>query len=319
MARQTKILTVKGGFLAQTYRDSGLWGCLRKIFSALKMNLPVWILGRRTNKSVGAYFDLITDDARLFYGDSFHFGYFPNGTETFPEALEAHTDLVAEMAQLHETKYVLDIGCGIGAPAIRIAQKYKSQIVGINISQEQIKQAKAIIVENNLEKQIKVQIGNALELPFGDNSFDAVICLEVAGDICVSEDQKKCFVREMYRVLKPGGCLGFSDLIFKTSPTREEEKTMRMILYHEGGELITDWPALFQDCGFTIIQEKNILSQTMETWKHSNAIYKSRSREVEERYGKKIADLTLKHLALIPKILEKHGAFPVLSLQKPLA
>jgi hypothetical protein len=47
--------------------------------------------GRRTATGVAAYFDLITDDARLFYGDNFHVGYFRSGSETLAEALDAHT------------------------------------------------------------------------------------------------------------------------------------------------------------------------------------------------------------------------------------
>jgi hypothetical protein len=43
---------------------------------------------------------LITDDGRLFYGDTFHLGYFPQGDESLGEALDAHTDLVAELARV---------------------------------------------------------------------------------------------------------------------------------------------------------------------------------------------------------------------------
>jgi cyclopropane fatty-acyl-phospholipid synthase-like methyltransferase len=69
---------------------------------------------------VGAYFDLITDDGRLFYGDSFHFGYYPRKTETLAEALDAHTDLVGQLARVTPGAVVLDLGCGIGAEAPEI-------------------------------------------------------------------------------------------------------------------------------------------------------------------------------------------------------
>ena len=47
---------------------------------------------------IAAYFDLITGDGRLFLGDSFHFGFFPGGGQTPRRPLEAHTDLVCELA-----------------------------------------------------------------------------------------------------------------------------------------------------------------------------------------------------------------------------
>jgi cyclopropane fatty-acyl-phospholipid synthase-like methyltransferase len=100
--------------LVTTWRDGGPAGSARKLSAAIRLALPVLVGGRRTAAGVGAYFDLITDDARLFYGDNFHFGYFRSGSETLAEALDAHTDLVAEMAHLGSRQLVLDAGCGIG-------------------------------------------------------------------------------------------------------------------------------------------------------------------------------------------------------------
>ena len=297
--------------------EAGLLGCLRKLKSVMMMTLPVWILGRRTNKGVGAYFDLITEDARLFYGDNFHFGYFQNGTDTLQAALDAHTDLVSEMAHIPQAKETLDIGCGICAPAIRMVQKNGNRITGINISREQVRQGKALVLEKNLADQITVLEGNALHLEFEENSFDAIVCLEVASDICVSPDQKNLLIKEMYRVLKPGGYLGFSDLVFKEAPSPQEEKSMRLILYHEGRELITDWPSLFKKEGFEVCQQQDILQETMKTWKHSINVYETEKERVEQHYGKRIAALSLKHLCRIPGILEKYGSFVILSLRKP--
>lgn len=107
-----------------------------KLWAVCRMGLPLVIRRRRTVRGVGAYFDLITDDGRLFYGDSFHFGYYPQGNETFPEALDAHTDFVARLARVAPGGEVLDLGCGIGAPAARIARINDCHVTGVNISRE---------------------------------------------------------------------------------------------------------------------------------------------------------------------------------------
>ena len=306
MSREASVVTTKGGFFT--------W---RKIWAALKMNVPLWLLGHRTTGSVAAYFDLITDDARLFYGDSFHFGYFPDGVTRLEAGLVAHTNLVAEMACLASAKRVLDVGCGIGAPAIRIAEHHPVHLTGVNISQEQVKQGRALVASHHLSERIDLRVGDALALNFADNAFDAVLCLEAAGDICVSVAKKKQIVSELYRVVKAGGTVGFSDLVFTHAPTPEEEKSLRMILYHEGKELVTDWPQLFRDQGFEIVRHLNILNETMPTWDHSIAVYEERSAEVQRRYGKRIADLSLMHLKRIPGILARYGAFDVISARKP--
>lgn len=317
MSKKKRIFTGGGGFLAETYRESGTRGLIRKITAAAKMYLPIIAMGRRTNKSVGAYFDLITDDARMFYGDSFHFGYFKNGDEGMDEALANHTDAVAEMAHVTSAKKVLDLGCGICAPAIRIAKKHPCHITGVNISTEQVRQARICIEKEGLEDRIDVMVANALDLDFEDESFDSIMCLEVAGDICVKKSQKARLASEICRVLKPCGRVGFSDLVFTSAPDTEDEKAMRAILYHEGEELVTDWPGIFKDEGFRIESVSDIIGKTMKTWEHSLAVYERNAEEVDRRYGKKIANQTREHLRRIPTILEKYGAFIMMSAQKP--
>lgn len=107
--------------LVTTWRDVGPAGSARKLSAAIRMALPVLVSRRRTAAGVAAYFDLITDDARLFYGDNFHVGYFRRGGETLAEALDAHTDLVGEMARLQTRQRVLDAGCGIAGATHRRA------------------------------------------------------------------------------------------------------------------------------------------------------------------------------------------------------
>ena len=316
MSRNSKIFAARGGFMSDTFRQYGLAGCARKLLAAIKMSIPIMALGRRTTSGVGAYFDLITDDARMFYGDSFHFGYFKNEDDSFSQALDNHTDIVAEMAELGPSTRVLDIGCGICAPAVRIAKRHNCLITGINISAEQVKQAGEMVANEGLSDRITVKKGNALELDFADNSFDSILCLEVAGDICVKAEQKHELVRGLFRVLAPGGHVGFSDLVFTGRPTRDEEKVMRTILYHDGHELITDWPKIFSEVGFRIKKSMDIIKETMKTWQHSCNVYEKRAPEVEERYGKRIAELTMKHLGRMPEILSKYGSFIVMSAQK---
>jgi O-methyltransferase StaMB len=266
---------------------------------------------------VAAYFDLITDDARVFYGDSFHFGYFERGDETFEEAVNAHTDLVADMAHLDAASSTLDVGCGIGAPAMRIAHRHGCAVKGINISREQVRQGRRLVLEADLADRVTISEGDALRLAFDNDSFDAIVCIEVAGDICVTERKKQALVDELFRVLRPGGYVGFSDLVFTAAPTRREERTMKMLLYHDGAELISDWPALFRSAGFTIREQRDIMAETMPTWTHSLGIYERRAQEVDGRFGPRVAARTRRHLARIPDLMERYGAFVVMSVRKP--
>jgi 27-O-demethylrifamycin SV methyltransferase len=280
------------------------------------MVVPVRLRGRRTASGVGAYFDLITDEARRFYGDSFHFGYFRTGSETLAEALDAHTDLVAEMACLTSGQHILDVGCGLGAPAVRIAERYGCEITGVNISREQIRQGTELIEQQRASDRVRIVRGDARALDFSDGSFDAIVCLEAAGDICVSEEDKARFVSELHRVLRQNGRLGFSDLALHTSPPRKDDNTLRAVLYHRGKDIVTDWPALFLRHGFRLIDSRDIIAETMPTWDHTQAVYEDRRIEVVHRYGKRIADRARVQVQRIPTILARYATFPVLSVMK---
>jgi cyclopropane fatty-acyl-phospholipid synthase-like methyltransferase len=289
---------------------------VRKVVAAAGMALPVILGRRRTAAGVAAYFDLITDEGRLFYGDSFHFGYFPTGSETLAQALDAHTDLVAAMARPQRGQQILDVGCGLGAPAVRIAERYGCEITGVNISREQIRQGRQLIERQRMSDRVRIVRGDARALDFADASFDAIVCLEAAGDICLSEEDKERLVHELYRVLRPDGRVGFSDLALHTNPPPTDSRTLRAVLYHRGEELVTDWPALFLRHGFSVIDSHDIISETIPTWNRTQAIYEQRRGEVVHRYGRRIADRTRAQLQRIPTILARYATFPVLSVLK---
>jgi cyclopropane fatty-acyl-phospholipid synthase-like methyltransferase len=285
--------------------------------AAIGMSVPLVVCGRRTAGSVGAYFDLITDDGRLFYGDSFHLGYFPRGDESLGEALDAHTDLVAELARVQAAAHVLDVGCGIAAPALRIARQYGCRVAGVNISREQVRQGRELIAAEGLSDRVVIQRGDARALEFSDESFDAIVCMEAAGDICVTEADKGRLVGELFRVLRPGGHVGFSDLALRACPTPAEDRALRAVLYHSADELVTDWPAIFTRHGFRILECREIIGETLPTWKHARAVYEGRNGEVTRRYGQALVDRVSARLERIPRILTAHGSFPVLCAQKP--
>jgi ubiquinone/menaquinone biosynthesis C-methylase UbiE len=185
-----------------------------KACCAARARLPWLLCRRRTVRGVAAYFDLITGDGRLFFGDSFHFGFFPDGGQTLAQALDAHTDLVCELAGIRPGMRVLDVGCGIGEPARRIASRIDCEIVGLNISREQVRQGRELIAAAGLTARVDIRHGNVLQMPLPDADFDAVICLEAGGDICVRAADKPRLLAELRRVLRPGGQVGFSDLAF---------------------------------------------------------------------------------------------------------
>lgn len=88
---------------------------------------------------------------------------------------------------------ILDIGCGTGAALLYLAQF--GNVIGVDKSDEALKFAKT---------RGKVIKGDIANLPFGDKTFDLVVCLDVLYHRWVNT--KKAFL-EIERVVKPGGIL----------------------------------------------------------------------------------------------------------------
>jgi SAM-dependent methyltransferase len=69
---------------------------------------------------------------------------------------------------------VLDVGCGLAAPALRIARRYGCSVTGVNISREQVRQGRELIATRGLSARVSMRRGDARALELGDRSFDAI-------------------------------------------------------------------------------------------------------------------------------------------------
>lgn len=98
-------------------------------------------------------------------------------------------------------KNVLDIATGTGDLAISLAKEGLDHIVGLDLSEGMLQVAKEKVKKKGLTDMITLQVGDSEDLPFEDNSFDA-IC--VAFGVRNFESLAKGLL-EIYRVLKPDG------------------------------------------------------------------------------------------------------------------
>lgn len=103
---------------------------------------------------------------------------------------------------LPEGSRLLDVGCGGGQHAVQIVQRRPDlQVVGVDISTTMVKRARALARRANVADKATFELGDALNLEFASESFDAVYC---AGPLKQVSDKSRA-LRECHRVLRPGG------------------------------------------------------------------------------------------------------------------
>jgi ubiquinone/menaquinone biosynthesis C-methylase UbiE len=135
-------------------------------------------------------------------------GYWGKGARAARDAQVEFVRLLASQIHDIDGSRVLDAGCGVGGPAIILAGEYGAQVDGINIIEEQVRLGRAYASAQGLEDRVRVHEANAMQLPFEDDSFDAVFSLEAAH--CFAD--KPRFLAEVRRVLRPGGTLVMADI-----------------------------------------------------------------------------------------------------------
>ena len=101
-----------------------------------------------------------------------------------------------------QPKIILDVATGTADFAIEANKQLQPEkVVGIDISNEMLEVGRKKIAKKNLGKRIELQLGDSENLPFPNNTFDAVT---VAFGVRNFENLEKG-MKEMNRVLKPGG------------------------------------------------------------------------------------------------------------------
>jgi demethylmenaquinone methyltransferase/2-methoxy-6-polyprenyl-1,4-benzoquinol methylase len=108
-----------------------------------------------------------------------------------------------EKAHLHPGAKVLDVCCGTGQITRALAQKVGPQgfVVGLDLSPSMLKIAAKNLRDLDNPQRVQLLVGNAMDLPFPDNSFDRVV---IGYGLRNVADMRRA-LHELYRVLKPEG------------------------------------------------------------------------------------------------------------------
>lgn len=117
----------------------------------------------------------------------------------------------ARKMRFFQTNRYLDVACGTGDLSVAAAEEHpRISVTGIDFVPEMVEAAKGKVQKKNLADRIKLMQGDALQLPFEDNSFDVA---GIAFGIRNIPNRKRA-LSEMMRVIVPGGQVMVLEMTF---------------------------------------------------------------------------------------------------------
>jgi SAM-dependent methyltransferase len=210
--------------------------------------------------------------------------------ETYGEDLGQTSWVTAEesseiprMLGITAASNVVEIGSGSGRYALQVASTTGCRVVGVDINDAGIQNANALAAEQNLAERVRFEKCDASQpLRFGDATFDAVFSNDV---LCHIPGRDK-LLRELQRVLKPGGRLLFSDALVIGGVISHQEIAARSsigyFLFSPPGEN----ERMLQEAGLAVVEVKDTTANASLISKRWHDAREKRAEALVEIEGK---------------------------------
>jgi len=150
---------------------------------------------------------------------------------------------------MNEGMTLVDLGSGGGADSFAAANKLKGikgRVIGVDSTMKMIARARRTAAENHYDN-VEFRLGEMENLPLESSAADVIIsnCA-----VNLVPDKSRAF-KEMFRILKTGGCLTISDIVAKSQiPQRIRENPAKWSECISGALSIDDLERVVKEAGF---------------------------------------------------------------------
>jgi 27-O-demethylrifamycin SV methyltransferase len=225
------------------------------------------------------HYDHVTDAWALLLGADLHYGVFDSPDDPLPAATARLTDLMIDAVRPESGTSVLDVGCGTGHSACRLAAEHGADVLGITPSTVGIERATARAEAEGLSEQVHFEARDGMANGLPADSFDRAWVLE-SSHLMRYRDR---LVSECARVLRPGGRIALCDLMLARPMPFEEVRRLHQplaVLRDAFGaarmETRAVYEQLFADNAIEVDVSLDLTEATLPTfdaWRHNAEVH----------------------------------------------
>nr|AAS47560.1 putative methyltransferase [symbiont bacterium of Paederus fuscipes] len=195
----------------------------------------------------------------ILFGGHMHWGYWDEvtGEGNFANAAERLAQIMIAKAPIKAGQKFIDMGCGFGESALKLAKAKGCFVDGITISKEQQLSAITRAEAEQLQERVRFIHGSALNIPCEDQSYDGGWFFE-----SIFHMGHRKALHEAARVLKPGSTLLLTDLPLLPEST---EAFKEFVWEHIHSRFVSreDYPELLAEAEFELIEIDDITDNVM--------------------------------------------------------
>jgi cyclopropane fatty-acyl-phospholipid synthase-like methyltransferase len=195
----------------------------------------------------------------ILFGGHLHWGYWDadSADDNFAAAADRLAQIMIDKTHIREGQRFIDLGCGVGQPAMKLAKAKGCFVDGITISKFQQQSATSRAQAAGMQDRLRFIHGSALEIPSEDRTYDGGWFFE-----SIFHMGHRDALLEAGRVLKPGATLLLTDL--PTLPSIAEKfRAFAQEYIHSSFIAKDDYPGLMAETGFELVGIDDITENVM--------------------------------------------------------
>lgn len=151
-----------------------------------------------------------------------HYGIWEEGIHSFYESVVNTNQILLNKVNIKENQHVLDAGCGVGGSSFFIHEHTGAKVTGITLSEKQLTLAKKNLDEKQLNS-VSFELMDYNNTTFKNEEFDVIWACE---SMCHTTN-KKAFLKECHRLLKPGGKIILCDYFLRNETQEDSQDLIR--------------------------------------------------------------------------------------------